>query len=588
MPLKQGTVITPEMFFAKAAGDLQVTSARLSSDRLKATLFLNGFRWPSNSNVTVTLNGTDLKDFMDRPVDLDGDGQEGGSGVWTFSTLAVEASDPSTIVSGRVLDSDNSQGETPLEGVIISVVGNEEQWTVLTDSNGEFSLPSAPIGRFFVVVDGRLVGGETGETLASNNWKERDYYTFVGKAWEAVPGKEVNATKYGDYNDDGSYNSDSKDGNIYLPLVKNGALQALNPDEETEVAFATGYLDEASPEQLAMLEATSITIPPGSLQSDDGTTGGSVGIAPVAPDRLPEPLPESLSMPLVITIQTDGPTNFDIPVPARFPNVDNLPPGSKSALWSFDHDTGVWEISGPMTVSEDGQYLESDPGVGIRQPGWHGSSPGAQIFGKAVITGSSVSSPTFGSCGISQSSMELTENEYSSIGRLSEGIEESIFGANDDDLRFTQDILSAGFSFAEGRSLNGPNWDTFRNHVNEDAKLHSTIARTVSALLASDDFWNAFSSTATTMRDNALKSVTDGAKLSNISQAHLIFLQKLEQTKLSVSKQLDKWADYSVALNSLIGPTSDISEHSVIQTDRDELANFINTTLQSYRSLPGA
>ena len=80
-----------------------------------------------------------------------------------------------------------------------------------------------------------------------------------------MPGKEVNATKYGDYNDDGSYNSDSKDGNIYLPLVKNGALQALNPDEETEAAFATGYLDEASPEQLAMLEATSITIPPGSL-----------------------------------------------------------------------------------------------------------------------------------------------------------------------------------------------------------------------------------------------------------------------------------------------------------------------------------
>ena len=184
MPLKQGTVITPERCSQKAAGDLQVTSARLSSDRLKATLFLNGFRWPSNSNVTVTLNGTDLKDFMDRPVDLDGDGQEGGSGCGHFPLLRLRLSDPSTIVSGRVLDSDNSQGETPLEGVIISVVGNEEQWTVLTDSNGEFSLPSAPIGRFFVVVDGRLVGGETGETLASNNWKERDYYTFVGKAWE--------------------------------------------------------------------------------------------------------------------------------------------------------------------------------------------------------------------------------------------------------------------------------------------------------------------------------------------------------------------------------------------------------------------
>ena len=43
-----------------------------------------------------------------------------------------------------------------------------------------------------------------------------------------------------------------------------------------------------------------------------------------------------------------------------------------------------------------------------------------------------------------------------------------------------------------------------QNHVNEDAKLHSTIARTVSALLASDDFWNAFSSTATTMRTTLL------------------------------------------------------------------------------------
>ena len=197
MPLKEGTVITNEMFHAYAGGELQVTSARLSSDRMKATLFLNGFRWPSNSKVTVTLDGSNLSDFLDRTLDLDGDGEAGGVANWSFSTLSVEASDPSTVVRGQVFDSDNSEGDKPLEGVIISVVGNEDQWTVVTDANGEFRLSSAPVGRFFVVVDGRLVGSQPGETIQDDSWKDRNYYTFVGKAWEAVPGKEVNATKYG-------------------------------------------------------------------------------------------------------------------------------------------------------------------------------------------------------------------------------------------------------------------------------------------------------------------------------------------------------------------------------------------------------
>jgi hypothetical protein len=70
----------------------------------------------------------------------------------------------------------------------------------------------------------------------------------------------------------------------------------------------------------------------------------------VPPDRLPEPLPEGLNFPLVITIQTDGPRNFAAPVPVRFPNLPDpltgvtLPPGEKTALWSFDHDKGYWEI----------------------------------------------------------------------------------------------------------------------------------------------------------------------------------------------------------------------------------------------------
>ncbi len=81
-------------------------------------------------------------------------------------------------------------------------------------------------------------------------------------------------------------------------------------------------------------------------------------------------------------MQTDGPGNFDRPVPVRFPNLPDPQtglkpgPGEKSALWSFNHDTGTWEIIGPMTVTADGNFVETDPGVGIKQPGWHGSQPG--------------------------------------------------------------------------------------------------------------------------------------------------------------------------------------------------------------------
>jgi hypothetical protein len=124
-----------------------------------------------------------------------------------------------------------------------------------------------------------------------------------------------------------------------------------------------------------------ITVPANSLFSDNGTRGGGrVGIAPVAPDRLPEPLPPGLDHVLDITVQTDGPSNFDRPVPACFPNLPDktglkFAPGQKAVLMSYNHDTGKWEVVGSMTTSGDGKLVCTDPGVGIRQPGWHGIQP---------------------------------------------------------------------------------------------------------------------------------------------------------------------------------------------------------------------
>jgi hypothetical protein len=130
------------------------------------------------------------------------------------------------------------------------------------------------------------------------------------------------------------------------------------------------------------LAGVEVTVPANALYDDNGARGGRVGIAPVPPDRLPEPLPEGLKFPLVITIQTDGPKNFDRPVPVRFPNLpdpvtgERLGPGEKSALWSFDHDTGRWEVVGPMTVTDDGQFVVCDAGVGRAAAGLARHPPG--------------------------------------------------------------------------------------------------------------------------------------------------------------------------------------------------------------------
>ncbi|HMO66071.1 MAG TPA: hypothetical protein PKE47_12755, partial [Verrucomicrobiota bacterium] len=150
----------------------------------------------------------------------------------------------------------------------------------------------------------------------------------------------------------------------------------MSATAETVVTFPPEVL-AARPE----LAGVELRVPPNALYADSGARGGRVGIAPVAPDRLPGVLPGGLEFPLVITVQTDGAMNFDEPVPVCFPNLPDpglgvpLPPGEKNYLYSFNHDTGEWEAVGSMTVSADGTMICTDPGVGLLQPGWHGSGP---------------------------------------------------------------------------------------------------------------------------------------------------------------------------------------------------------------------
>jgi hypothetical protein len=366
MPLSLSAVLTtwdpntqtPGTFYAEAGGRKLLTRVELSGDHLKATLFFLEIV-PASTRVLVTFNGAGLNDLLERPLDPDGDGADGGVRTFTYDSAPITPVIGTGII-GHVYASERAAGQTtdtPLPGVLVRVVGSEDLFTY-TAADGSFSLNPCPVGRFFVEVDGR--------TSTLSNFPDGAYYPYINKPWEALPGKADNLA--------------AGTGVIYLPLVVADSLQPVSATATTTVRFPPSVVD-ANP----ALAGVEIYVPPNSLFADDGTRGGKVGLAPVASDRLPEPLPPGLNHALDISIQTDGATNFDRPVPVRFPNLPDpvtgirLPPGAKSALWSYNHDKGIWEIAGPMTVTGDGNFVVTDIGVGVRQPGWHGSMPGSQV-----------------------------------------------------------------------------------------------------------------------------------------------------------------------------------------------------------------
>ena len=341
-------------------------NAHLSKDRKSVTLFYADIL-PASARIVATLDGDSLQSDSGISIDADNDGLPGGLTTIQFDTLSLSVV-PNTSVCGRVfaselvmMDGATTTVNRPLAGVKITVDGMEEEINTTTDAMGNFRLDNAPAGRFFVHIDGRMVTEALLDgAFVPTQFPEGPYYPFVGKAWESITGQEVNI------------------GDVFLPLILPGALQDVSMTEETMITFPQAVLDE-----LPEFAGVGLVVPSDALFADDGTRGGKVGIAPVPPDRLPGPLPEGLDFPLVITVQTDGPTNFDEPVPVCFPNLPDpntgevLSPGEKSALWSFNHDTGRFEIVGPMTVNEDGTLVCSDDGVGIVAPGWHGQQPGS-------------------------------------------------------------------------------------------------------------------------------------------------------------------------------------------------------------------
>jgi RHS repeat-associated protein len=386
--------VKPAAIHAEFTGLRIPARLHTSSDRRTVILFYGQsaqetFHLPPNALVRVTVDGNRLLDDHAQAVDADGDGVPGGVATIDFSTLNVGGV-PGTSICGRVFASElveggdcgavaPEQGEEiplggpcsinrPLQGVRITVDGAPEIPPAFTDAMGDFRLEPAPAGRFFVFIDGATapLAMLPDGTMEPTQYPDGPYYPRVGKAWETVPGIE------------------NKVGNIFLPLIPRGALSRVSETEETVIRFSDEFV-AANPQ----FRGVELMVPPDSVYCSDGRRAGDVdlriGIAPVAPDRLPGPLPPGLPIRAVITIQVYGAEgcdeiNFDRPVPICLPNLNGLRPGEKSGLWSFNHDTGRFEVVGPMTAEDvDGDGIAdrvcSDPGFGILAPGWHGDNP---------------------------------------------------------------------------------------------------------------------------------------------------------------------------------------------------------------------
>jgi hypothetical protein len=367
-PIDPATIDTSS-FFAIANGQRLDGTVRVSSTNTFAT-FVPTDPLPASTEVRVVVDGDKIKDPQGLPIDGTGTGVPGGQRTVEFTTLPLTRI-AGTNLFGYVYDAYNKNPDgsnIPIVGATIRVDALPEA-NAVTDDTGFFELQDMPAPGFFVHVDGTTATNTPAGTV----------YPSVGKEFHDVPGQTV------------QLNMSGTPFNIYLPPMATGDVQPLSATTSTDVGFGAGGLAELHqmfPDvDPTMWSEVKVSFPPNSAIARDGTPATQAAVIPVPPDRLPAPLPPTVNPKLVISIQAMGATSFDVPAPAAFPNMEGLAPGEKALFWSFNHDAGRWEVIGTGTVSADGLTISTDPGVGIRAPGWHfviKGSPGKFQVGVAA------------------------------------------------------------------------------------------------------------------------------------------------------------------------------------------------------------
>ncbi|WFU21156.1 Ig-like domain-containing protein [Bradyrhizobium sp. CB1717] len=371
-------------FFATDASGAKIpANIVVSPDGLRAWLFFDD-PLPGSSTVKLNLDGDAIRAVGDGAfLDGDTDGIDGGDLLTSFTTVSRTPL-PNTTITGVVVGpgadlkpmtyddfragldgaahtSDDLFLE-PIANAKVYILGFEDQ-AVFTDAQGRFALTNVPGGVVKVAVDGRT----------ATNAPVGVFYPEMVMDVSVRPG-QVN-TLMGTMGSTQEQIENLSRPEVYLPRLSTGILQTLSDTTPTVItagADAGLNLTEAQREELQ------ITVQPGIALDENGrpVANAQVGIQMVDPALVRDMLPPGImQLAATFTIQAPGVAAFATPVKMSFPNLYSLAPGEKTFFYSFNHTTGLLEISGTATVSADGFSVVTDPGQGILAPGWYGVTP---------------------------------------------------------------------------------------------------------------------------------------------------------------------------------------------------------------------
>jgi len=254
-------------------------------------------------------------------------GMIGQAPLFNFLSLTPQPSSPTAIV-GNVVDATTLQ---PLQHVYVYIADTPSIWD-WTDEAGHFRLLTTP-GAHVIEVDG-FESGTIGGKL----------YPVV-----AIP---VNAVE-------------GRDNDIGVPAL----LPPLESDSYIDVSEILGGTLTIRSTPLWKLY-----VAPGQARFANGGRTGRLYAASVPPDRIPMPAAGGKISRFFDTIQPLNVT-FDPPAQVSFPNIDNLPEGTVTDIFTLSYASGTFVKTGRGQVSEDGQILASLPGQGITAGGWHQAPP---------------------------------------------------------------------------------------------------------------------------------------------------------------------------------------------------------------------
>jgi len=298
----------------------------------------------SDGRVAATLTLGLQEGIANNLVQANFPGNTGFAANFTASGMAPGPA-ANTAITGVLLDNTNN----PIPGVTLRAILTGQYIqnpgslstapSVQTDAQGQFTLTPAPVGDVKLFVDGSTV-----QRTASYPSLEYDMVTISGQT-----------------------------NSVGLPIY----LLPLNPVNQLCVTETTGGGTLTMPEAPGF----SLTFGPGQVTFPGGSKQGCVSVTVVHGDKVPM-VPGFGQQPrFIVTIQPSG-AMFSPPAPITLPNVDGLAPRAVTELYSFDHDLSSFVAIGTGTVSDDGQVIRSNNGVGVLKAGWHcGGNPNASGAG---------------------------------------------------------------------------------------------------------------------------------------------------------------------------------------------------------------